>query len=91
MSYRSKDIDDLSWIKRGKQRRELIAYITNEALTPSELAKESGYSLNHASKTLNEFSKKGLAVCLNPHEKTGRLYRLTSWGKKIRDKVIRSK
>ena len=91
MSYKTTDIDALSWIKRGKQRRELIRYIRDEALTPSELAKESGYSLNHASKTLNEFSKKGLAVCLNPREKTGRLYKLTARGKKIRKQLIKSK
>lgn len=91
MPYKSKDISLISWVKRGKQRREIIRHIKDEVLTPSELAKESGYSLNHSSKVLNEFSKKGLAVCLNPCEKTGRLYKLTQQGKHIKKKLIKSK
>ena len=91
MAYTSRDIDDLSWVKRGKQRRELIEHIRDDVMTPSELAKKSHYSLNHASKVLNDLAKKGLAECLNKKEKTGRLYRLTAQGKKIRDKLIKMK
>ncbi len=88
MSYISRDIDLLSWIKRGKQRRDLIKHIKDH-LTPSELAKESGYSLNHASRILNEFSRKGLTKCLNPKAKTGRLYVLTQQGRKVKDALAR--
>ncbi len=83
-------IKDLSWIKRGKQRKNIITKI-NGPETPTEIAKKSGYSLNNTSRVLNELKKHDLAKCLNPREKTGRLYVLTPKGKLIRDKLTKSK
>jgi len=82
----AKEIKDLSWIKRGKQRREIIVHIKGTQ-TPTEIAKKSGYSLNHTSRILNEFKKHKMVKILNPEEKTGRLYELTSKGKVVRDKL----
>jgi len=84
------DIGKLSWVKRGKQRREIIVHIKNTQ-TPSEISKKSGYSLNHTSRILNEFKKRGLVKLLNPKEKTGRLYQLTANGKVIKDRLIEKK
>lgn len=79
-------ISELSWVKKGKQRREIILHI-KDMQTPTEISRSSGYSLNHTSRVLNEFRKKGFVKVLNPKEKTGRLYQLTSTGKKIKDKL----
>jgi len=81
-----KNIKELSWVKSGKQRREIIVNLHGEQ-TPTDVAKESGYSLNHASKILNEFKKHGLVKLLNPKERTGRLYELTPMGKVVKDKL----
>jgi predicted transcriptional regulator len=81
------DVKDYSWIIRGKQRRDIIIYI-RDTDTPTQISKKSGYSLNNTSRVLNEFVKKGMAKCLNPKQKTGRLYVLTRKGKVIKDKVI---
>ena len=82
--------EDLSWIKRGKQRREIIVHIgSNE--TPTEIANKSRYSLNHTSRILNEFKRYGLVRLLNPKQKTGRLYELTEKGRIIRDKLKEAK
>ena len=83
-------ISDLSWVIRGKQRREIIKHM-EKSQTPTQIANKSGYSLNNTSRVLNEFRKRGIAKCLNPHEKTGRLYILTPKGKLIRDKLIEKK
>ena len=80
------DIDTYSWIKRGKQRREIIVHIEGHE-TPTEIAKKSGYSLNHTSRILNEFKKKDLIKCLNPKNKTGRLYELKPKARIIRDEL----
>ena len=80
------EIEILSWVLRGKQRREIIKFI-DDPETPSEIAKKSGYSLNHTSRILNEFKKEGIAKLLNPKQKTGRLYELTPTGKFIKDKI----
>ena len=81
-----KNVKELSWVKRGKQRREILVHIKGEQ-TPTEIAKESGYSLNHTSKILNEFKRHSIVKLLNPKEKTGRLYELTPTGKVIKDKL----
>ena len=84
------NIKKYSWVKRGKQRREIILYIEGHE-TPTDIAKKSGYSLNNTSRVLNEFRKKDLVKCLNPKEKTGRLYVLKPTGKMIKDKLRKEK
>lgn len=81
---------DLSWIKRGKQRREIIVHIDDKE-TPTEIANKSKYSLNHTSRVLNNLKKRGFVKLLNPEQKTGRLYELTEKGRVIRDKLRESK
>ncbi len=77
-------IDELSWIKRGKQRREIIVHIEDNN-TPTEIAKKSSYSLNHTSRVLGELKKHGFVKLINPEQKTGRLYKLTKKGRLIKD------
>ena len=89
MKKSEKIINDYSWVVRGKQRREIIKFIDN-ILTPTQIAEKSGYSLNHTSRVLSEFRKKGIAKCINPKQKTGRLYKLTKKGKLIKEKVEKS-
>jgi DNA-binding MarR family transcriptional regulator len=87
MSKKNKKIiKEISWIKRGKQRREIIAQIKG-VQTPSEIAKKTQYSLNNTSRIINEFKKHKIVKLLNPKDKTGRLYELTKYGKTIRDKI----
>jgi len=77
---------DYSWVIRGKQRREIIRHI-RDADTPTIISNRSGYSLNNTSRVLNEFAKRNIAQCLNPKQKTGRLYALTRKGKAIKEKL----
>ena len=80
------DIEEYSWVIRGKQRRDIIRHI-DEHETPSRIAEKSKYSLNHTSRVLGDFRKHGIVKCLNPEKKTGRLYILTGKGKTIKDKL----
>ena len=50
-----------------------------------KIKNDSGLSLNNVSDVLREFRKKGIAKCLNPKEKTGRLYKLTFKGRRVRE------
>jgi predicted transcriptional regulator len=81
---------DLGWVKRGKQRRGILPFIS-ENQTPTEISKKSGFSLNHTSRILSEFKDKELVVLHNPEEKTGRLYSLTLKGKVVKDSLEKSK
>ena len=78
--------EDYYWVVRGKQRKKVIV-VMNKAKIPTEIKDNAKLSLNNVSDVLREFKKKKIAKCLNPGEKTGRLYRLTSKGMRIREMV----
>lgn len=84
------DLELYSWVKRGKQRREILVHI-NGPDTPTDISKKSGYSLNHTSRILNEFKRHDLVKCLNPKQKTGRLYELKPKARLIKDKLREEK
>jgi len=81
-----KDVEMLSWVKRGKQRRDILIHIKGTQ-TPTEISKKSGYSLNNTSRVINDLKNKGLLQILNPKEKTGRLYELTQQGRIIKERL----
>ena len=78
--------EDYYWIVRGKQRKRIIK-VMNKAKIPTEIKEETKLSLNNVSDVLREFKKKKIIQCLNPKEKTGRLYKLTLKGMRIREMI----
>lgn len=76
--------EDYSWIIRGNQRKKIIKAM-NKPKIPTQIKEETHLSLNNVSDVLREFRKKKIVKCLNPQEKTGRLYKLTSKGMRIRE------
>ncbi len=76
--------EDYSWIVRGKQRKKIIR-VLNKPKIPTQIKEETKLSLNNVSDVLREFGKKKIARCLNSKEKTGRLYKLTPKGMRIKD------
>lgn len=73
-----------SWVVRGKQRKKIIR-VMDKPKIPSQIKEETNLGLNNVSDILREFRKKKIAECINPDEKTGRLYKLTTKGMKIRE------
>ncbi len=80
----SKYNNDYSWILRGKQRQKIVK-IMDKPKIPTQIKEETNLSLNNVSDVLRLLEKKKLAICLNPKQKTGRLYELTKKGMKIKD------
>lgn len=79
-----KDGEGYAWVLRGKQRRKIIKTLDKPKI-PTQIKNDSGLSLNNVSDVLREFRRKGVAKCLNPKEKTGRIYQLTVKGNRIRE------
>lgn len=84
--------DDLiSWIRRGKMRKFVFLNIKDKTM-PSDIVellkqKEGRKSASHyaqVSRAIQELEVLGLITCINPKEKTGRLYRLTKQGTNVR-------
>jgi DNA-binding MarR family transcriptional regulator len=78
--------DLVSFVSRSEQRKKILS-VLSEPITPSEIAKKTGLYSTHVSRTLSEFTKKGLAECLTPKERVGKFYRITRLGKEALKKV----
>jgi DNA-binding MarR family transcriptional regulator len=85
MDYEEK-IELLSWIKSGKQRKKIILSIEGKN-TPTQITKDTRLQINHVSKILLEFRKKGIVELINPDKRVGRLYRLTEMGEKLKEEI----
>jgi predicted transcriptional regulator len=81
-----KNYKDYSWILKGKQRKKILK-VMDKPLIPTQIKEKTDLSLNNVSDILREFRKRKLAECINPKEKTGRLYELTDKGKKIKKQL----
>lgn len=73
----------LGYIKASSHRIKIIKALEGKKLIPTEMVKETNIPLSHVSNTLAELVEKNLIVCLTPELKKGRLYKLTTDGKKI--------
>ena len=71
-----------SFIIRSKRRKDIVLAL-KQPKTPSQLAKDVKASTSHVSRTLKQFSDRGIVICLTPQEKIGKVYELTAIGKDI--------
>lgn len=76
----------IGYIIRSSYRKKVFLAL-KKPTRPSEIAKETGLRLTHVTRALRELKKKGLAKCLNPKEKFGRIYNLTPKAKKLMKKI----
>jgi DNA-binding transcriptional ArsR family regulator len=86
------ELQVFSWLKRGKIRWFVFTNIKENTL-PSEIVEKLSQgkrkSLSYyaqVSRALAELESAGLIKCLNPKEKTGRLYSLNTKGQQILEK-----
>ena len=84
-------IDFVSFVKRGKNRKKVFLAL-DKPMMPSELmlkiyGRSSSTYFNLVSRALSELKSKRLVDVVNPRQKTGRIYRKTSLGKKVEEKL----
>ena len=77
------DIYDITFIKRGKNRMEILKLLEKGEKTQAQLHKESGIYRTHVRRTLLELEEKGFVKCLNPKDRIYKLYGLTEKGNKV--------
>ena len=77
---------DYDWVIKGKQRRKVIKVLKKPKI-PTQIKEETKLSLNNVSDTLRAFRKKRIVKCINPKAKTGRVYKLTPKGMRIREQM----
>lgn len=76
-------IKSISHVKNSKYRFNVLKVLNEaELLTPREIADKVNLRLNHVSMTLSELKAMDLVECVNEDSKRGRLYKITTLGKK---------
>jgi predicted transcriptional regulator len=80
------DVELLSWIKRSKQRQQILKYL-DKPRTPTEVSEHIDAHIAQVSHSLSNMVEKDLVEALNPDAKTGRLYRVTEKGEEMASKL----
>ena len=81
------DEETLDFVQRSTYRQRVLKSLDDNVLMPKEISERSNIKTNHVSKVLSELKSKELIELVNPEARKGRLYRLTSGGDEIVDKL----
>jgi len=85
--YLNDDMWELVSFIHGQTRKICLELLSSGPKTPTTIVKTSGKHLSHISRALRELEKKGLVECLTPDLPKNRIYRITSKGKEILEKM----
>lgn len=77
------NVEEYSWVKASDYRENLLLAIENKPRTPKELSEQTGYYLSHVSNVLSDLDDHGLARCITPDKRKGRLWSPTDEGEEL--------
>jgi DNA-binding MarR family transcriptional regulator len=80
-------VKSYAWLLRGKQRTAVFL-VLDRPKTPKQVSEQTELKFSNVSDVLRSMVHEGIAVCLNPEDKTGRLYELTVKGKRLRKEML---
>lgn len=80
--------DDYSFVVRSKPRLDVLKLLASKPKQPKELAETLQLKISAVSRALLELADKGLANCLTPAARKGRLYVITEKGQKVLDAIV---
>jgi len=76
------DWDKYGFVVGSKLRLEILKSL-KYAKTPTQISKETGNKASNISSTLADFTKQGIAECLTPKKRVGKIFKLTKLGEEI--------
>lgn len=77
------DTEKYAWVKASTYRENLLLAMAEKPRTPKELSGMTEYYLSHVSNVLADLDDEGLAECLTPDRRKGRLWAPTENGEKL--------
>ena len=80
-------IKALGYVKRTKNRQQIVNIIANTRKTPSEIREIMDVDFSLVSRALWDLRDNDIVICRNPEERIGRLYELTDTGLKIYEEL----
>ena len=75
-------LQDYLWILRGKQRRAILKALSRPR-TPTLLKEELSIKISNISDVLRAMEERRIVKCVNPKDRHGRLYELTTKGRML--------
>ena len=84
--------DDTKWLKRGRQRGAVV-HVLRKPMTASEICRAAHpinphLQLRDVWFIMGRLEERGLVKCLNPRHATGKVYALTSKGRKVAEQAF---
>lgn len=76
-----------AYVNISTYRVKTVKALKDDVKTPTQIANDAGIRTNHISKVLKELKETGVAECINPEMRKGRIYRLTSLGEEIANEI----
>ena len=83
------DTEEYSWVKASEYRENILLALETKPRTPKELSEITDLYLSHVSNTLSDLDDHGLAECITPDKKKGRLWNPTEKGQELIDDLNR--
>jgi len=75
--------DSVDFVLSSETRFRIIAYLSEDAKTPTQLANAIQKHLSHISRALRELESRDLVICQAPRNTKPRVYYLTPEGDKL--------
>lgn len=76
-----------AYVNISSYRVRAVKALEDENKTPTTIAKDARIRVNHISKVLKELKETGVAECINEENRKNRIYKLTSIGEEIANKL----
>lgn len=83
------DVEEYAWVKASDYRENVLLALKEKPRPPKEIAEETGYYLSHVSNTLSDLDEHGLAECITPDRRKGRLWATTDSGQDLIENLER--
>jgi len=82
------DVEEYAWVKASEYRENILVTLAAKPKPPKEISEETGYYLSHVSNTLSDLEDHGLAECLTPNRRKGRLWATTDEGEELVEDLL---
>lgn len=76
-------VDSFDFVLSSETRLKILAFLSRNSGTPTQLAKSIRKHLSHISRALRELERKELVSCSNPRNSKPRVYSLTFEGVRL--------
>ena len=81
-------IKALAYVKRSRNRQQIIKIIATTRKTPSEIREVMDVDFSLVSRVLADLKENNLVMCWNPDDRTGKLHELTELGLQVYEELI---